>query len=119
MRALYDSIDGFDREWWRKAAELGWTSLFVPEALGGGSLSGGSTRDAVIVAEEMGRLVSPGPFLPVNVVAAALARSGTDAQRADVLPGLLSGERVAAWAHAEPGGRWQPEDADDVGHDRR
>jgi alkylation response protein AidB-like acyl-CoA dehydrogenase len=60
----------------------------------------------VIVAEEMGRLVAPGPFLPVNVVAAALAWHGTDAQQADVLPGLLSGESLAAWALAEPGGRW-------------
>lgn len=109
VRALYETVDGFDREYWTKAADLGWTSLFVAEDSGGGNLSGGSTRDAVIVAEEIGRLVAPGPFLPVNVVAAALNWQGSDAQRAEVLPGLLSGERFAAWAHAEPGGRWRPE----------
>jgi alkylation response protein AidB-like acyl-CoA dehydrogenase len=110
VRALYETDDGFDRAWWRKAAELGWTSLFVPEAHGGGSLSGGPARDAVIVAEEMGRLVSPGPFLAVNLVAAALAWSGSDAQRAEVLPGLVSGSAVATWAHCEPGGRWRPDE---------
>ena len=80
VRDLYETRDGFDRGWWRKAAELGWTSLFVPEQLGGGVLSGRPTCDAVIVAEEMGRLVSPGPFLPVNVVAAAIARAGSEQQ---------------------------------------
>ncbi len=109
VRELYDTVDGFDRAWWGKAAELGFTSLFVPESIGGGSLSGNPTQDAVIVAEEMGRLVSPGPFLPVNVVAAGLAWHGTDAQRAEILPGLLSGEALAAWAHTEPGGHWRPE----------
>jgi alkylation response protein AidB-like acyl-CoA dehydrogenase len=109
VRTLYDSVDGLDCDWWRKAAELGWTSMFVPEALGGGSVSGSPTRDAAIVAEEMGGLVSPGPFLPVNVVAAALSWYGSNSQRIEVLPGLLGGETFAAWAHAEPGGRWRVE----------
>lgn len=106
VRELWDSVDGFDRGWWTKAAELGWTSLFVPERHGGGTLSGGATADAVIVAEEMGRMVAPGPFLPVNVVAAALADAGTDAQQAAVFPGLLAGQTVATWAFAEPAGAW-------------
>ncbi len=76
MRALWDTTDGLERDWWSKAAELGWTTLFVPEEHGGGSLSGHPVEDAVIVAEEMGRIAAPGPFLPVNVVCAALARDG-------------------------------------------
>jgi alkylation response protein AidB-like acyl-CoA dehydrogenase len=106
VRALWDSADGFDRGWWEEAAALGWTSLFVPEAHGGGSLSGRPTVDAVIVAEEMGRMVAPGPFLPVNVVAAAVAAEGSDAQQAALLPSLLSGKSIATWAFAEPGGAW-------------
>jgi alkylation response protein AidB-like acyl-CoA dehydrogenase len=106
VRALYEVPDGFDRAWWRQAAELGWTSMFVPEANGGGSLSGRPTVDAVIVAEEMGRLVAPGPFLAVNVVAAAVAWSGSDQQRADLLPDLVAGDAIASWALAEAGGRW-------------
>jgi alkylation response protein AidB-like acyl-CoA dehydrogenase len=102
VRALEHEPDGFDREWWRRGAELGWTSMLVPEADGGGCLSEHGLLDLVLVAEEMGRLVSPGPLVPVNVVAAALARSGTAAKRADVLPGLLSGEAVAAWCGTTP-----------------
>jgi len=108
VRELYESAEGFEREWWRQTAELGWTSFFVPESLGGGSVSGRPTTDAAIVAQEIGRLVSPGPFLPVNVVAAALAWAGSGDQQASLLPGLLSGEAMATWALCEPRGRWEP-----------
>lgn len=106
VRALYESVDGYDDGWWKRACELGWTSMYVPDKLGGGSLSGRPTCDAVIVAEEIGRLVAPGPFYAVNVVAAALARNGNDEQQALVLPALVSGEAVASWAFGEPGGHW-------------
>jgi alkylation response protein AidB-like acyl-CoA dehydrogenase len=111
VRKLYDVPDGFDRAWWRRAAELGWTSLFVPESLDGGSITGRPATDLVVIAEEMGRMLSPGPLLPVNVVAAGLAWSGSAEQCKQLLPGLASGETVAAWAFCEPGGRW---DADAV-----
>jgi alkylation response protein AidB-like acyl-CoA dehydrogenase len=107
VRQLYESHDGFERSWWREAAELGWTSLFGPE-VGGGGISPIPTRDAVIVAEEMGRMVAPGPFLPVSVVAAALLWEGTATQRADLLPALASGDSIASWALAEPGDVWDP-----------
>ena len=93
MRSLESEPAGFAADYWRRGAELGWTSMLVPEADGGGSLSEHGLLDLVLVAEEMGRLVAPGPLVPVNVVAGALARSGTAEQRAEVLPGLLSGER--------------------------
>ena len=109
VRDLYAHPDGFDRDWWRTAASLGWTSSFVPEEHGGGSLSGRPASDAAIAAEAMGRLVSPGPFLPVNVVAAALAWSGGESQQADVLPDLVTGDSCASWALAEPGERWLPD----------
>lgn len=107
VRSLYETAGGFDRAWWRQAAELGWTSLFVAVGQGGGSLSGRPAADAVIVAEEMGRLVSPGPFLPVNVVAAAVAWQGTEAQRDEILPSIVSGDRIATWAFAEQDRRWE------------
>lgn len=109
VRELYETPHGFDRDWRRAAAAIGWTSLFVPEAHGGGSLSGAPGTEAAIVAEEMGRLVSPGPFSPVNVVAAAIASAGDEAQAAAVLPGLAAGDGIATWALAEGGDRWSPE----------
>jgi alkylation response protein AidB-like acyl-CoA dehydrogenase len=106
VRALADDPAGFDRAWWVRGCELGWTSLLVDEAHGGGSLGGEGVLDLVIVAEEMGRLVSPGPLTPTNVVAAALVAGATAELRAEVLPGVLDGEVVATWCVAGPGGGW-------------
>lgn len=98
VRALEHEPAGFGADYWRQGAELGWTSMLVSEADGGGSLSGLGLLDLVLVAEEMGRAVAPGPLVPVSVVASTLSRSGTAEQKAEVLPGLLSGQHVAAWA---------------------
>lgn len=106
VRALFDDEVGFDRGYWRRGAELGWTAMLVPEALGGGSITENGLLDLALVAEEFGRTVAPGPLLPVNVVAAAIARAGTDDQRAALLPGLVAGETVASWAFAEGDGAW-------------
>lgn len=101
VRALAGSEPGFEPGYWRQGAELGWTSMLVPEALGGGSVSGAGVVDLTIVADAFGRFVAPGPLLPANVVASTVGRAGTDEQQARLLPGLLSGELVAAWCGAE------------------
>lgn len=94
---------GFDRDWWRRGAELGWTSMLVSEEHGGGCISERPLADLQLVAEEVGRLVSPGPLIPTNVVAAAISRLGTPAQL-EHLAGLLSGESIATWCpHGIPG----------------
>jgi alkylation response protein AidB-like acyl-CoA dehydrogenase len=116
VRQLAGDPAGLDREWWRRGAELGWTSFLVPESHGGGRLSAGGVSDLMIVAEEFGRMVSPGPLHPTNIVAAALARSGSPDQQSEILPGIVSGEIVAAWCHKEPREGWR---ARDVGLEAR
>lgn len=101
VRALEHEPAGFGADYWRQGAELGWTSMLVAEADGGGSLSEHGLLDLVLVAEEIGRAVAPGPLVPVSVVASTLSRSGSADQKAEVLPGLISGERVAAWVQGE------------------
>jgi alkylation response protein AidB-like acyl-CoA dehydrogenase len=100
-RLAVEEPAGFDAAWWVSGAALGWTSLLVPEDEGGGSVSGHGLLDLVLVAEEMGKLVSPGPLVPTNVVAEALARRGSPAQR-QLLPDLLSGATVATWCLGAP-----------------
>jgi len=107
VRELGHDPAGFDRDLWRRGAEMGWTSMLVPEEHGGGSLEGEGLLDLVIVAEEMGRLVTPGPLLPTNVVALAISERGSPAQQAELLGPIVSGELLASWALEEPGGRWQ------------
>jgi len=107
VRALADDPAGFKRDWWKRGAEMGWTSMLVPEEHGGGSLAGEGLLDLVIVAEEMGRLITPGPLLATNVVAGAVAEYGSTEQQEALLPGIVAGEILATWALDEPGGRWQ------------
>ncbi len=102
LRALRDDPAGFAPAYWRQGAELGWTSLLVSEEDGGGSISGGGVVDLALVAHQFGRYAAPGPLLPTNVVAAAISRRGSPEQKAELLPGLLSGETLATWCWAEP-----------------
>jgi alkylation response protein AidB-like acyl-CoA dehydrogenase len=98
VRRLADEPVAHDPAITRDAGELGWFALFVPEEFGGGSVSGSPLRDAVIVAEERGRFVQPGPFVATNVVAYALAERGTRAQQERYLPALAAAELTASWA---------------------
>ena len=104
VRKLRDNPDGFDRSYWRRGAELGWTSFLVSEEAGGGSVSGRGLIDLTLIAHEFGRNAAPGPLLPSNLVAAAI--SWTDARRhADLLAGLLDGTDIASWCFEEQPGR--------------
>jgi alkylation response protein AidB-like acyl-CoA dehydrogenase len=100
VRARRDDPVGFDTAYWRQAAELGWTSLLVDEAHGGGSISGAGLVDLTLVAHELGAHAAPGPLVGTNVVAAALSRES--APRQAVIDALLAGEAVAAWCYGEP-----------------
>ena len=100
VRELRSSVQGFERDYWRQGAELGWISLVVPEAHGGGSVSGRGIADLTVVADAFGTHVAPGPLVPCNVVAATLARSGSAEQR-ELVPELVAGDVVATWAYME------------------
>jgi alkylation response protein AidB-like acyl-CoA dehydrogenase len=102
LRAMRDDPAGFSPEYWRQGAELGWTSLLVSEENGGGSISGRPIADLTLVAFEFGRHAAPGPLGPGAIVAGALSRRGDTAQRVDLLPPLLAGGAIGAWAYAEP-----------------
>lgn len=106
VRALAEHDLGFDRSTWARAGELGWFAALVPECDGGGSVSGQPMADAAIVAEEIGRALFPGPFLPTNVVAFAIGLAGSDEQRATYLPALIGGTSTATWAFAEANDGW-------------
>jgi alkylation response protein AidB-like acyl-CoA dehydrogenase len=105
LRGLRDDAAGFDRDYWRRGAELGWTSLLVDEAHGGGSISGAGLVDLSLVAYEFGHHAAPGPLTATNVVASALGDHGVDGPQAEVLSGLLSGETIATWCAPELGAR--------------
>ena len=108
VRELADTPVAHDPGMLGDAGELGWFALFVPEEFGGGSVSGSPLRDAVIVAEERGRFVQPGPFVATNVVAFAIAREGSREQQEAFLPALATAELSASWAISDRSGRPAP-----------
>jgi alkylation response protein AidB-like acyl-CoA dehydrogenase len=106
VRELHDAGSSFDPQWWRRAAELGWTSLLVPEELGGGNVSGNGVADLALVAELIGKTVAPGPLHPVSTVLAGLVEAADGHETA--IEALVSGELIASWAVYEPGRGWAP-----------
>jgi alkylation response protein AidB-like acyl-CoA dehydrogenase len=109
LRELHAAGTSFEAAWWRRAAELGWTSLLVPEELGGGSVSGDGVADLALIAELAGKTVAPGPLHPVSTVLAGLVEAPENHE--DTIESLVSGELVASWAVYEPGKPWSPLDA--------
>ena len=96
---------GYDPELWRRiAAELGWTSITVPEQYGGLGLT---FVELVGLMEEMGGVLLCAPFFSTICLAAtALLVGGTEAQKQEYLPPIVGGDTTATLAHTEPIGRW-------------
>jgi alkylation response protein AidB-like acyl-CoA dehydrogenase len=91
-------------EFWQKLAEQGWLGIVYPEAEGG---SGLGLVDLVVLMEEMGRAVMPGPFLSTVLLGGAvIAEAGAPAQRRQWLPHIVAGGAKAALAWTEPNLRW-------------
>jgi alkylation response protein AidB-like acyl-CoA dehydrogenase len=91
-------------EFWGRLAENGWLGITYPEDDGGAGLG---VVDLVVLMEEIGRAVMPGPF-PATVLlgGAAIAEAGSAAQRRKWLPRIASGEAKATLAWTEPNARW-------------
>jgi alkylation response protein AidB-like acyl-CoA dehydrogenase len=82
-------------DFWGELGELGWLGLHLPESHGG---SGFGLPELVIVVEQLGRAVSPGPFVPTVIASAVLAAVGPPDLQARLLPGLATGSTVGAVA---------------------
>jgi alkylation response protein AidB-like acyl-CoA dehydrogenase len=109
VRQMMDDDRGFRDDQWKKMAELGWLGLILPEEHGGAGLD---FVDMIVVLEEMGRVVLPGPFFSTAILGGvALVDGGSAAQKQEFLPRLASGDLRVTLAQLEPSGRW---DADGI-----
>ncbi|MFM2273281.1 MAG: hypothetical protein RL702_2346 [Pseudomonadota bacterium] len=97
--------DGFGHALWKQFAELGFTGILVDEADGG---LGMGHVEAGIVLEEIGRNLTPSPFLTSSVMAATALGGASAETKGRYLPGLLSGDSVFAVAIDE-GAKHRPE----------
>jgi len=91
LAAQADALPDF----WADLAALGLLGLHVPEEHGG---SGFGLAETLVVAEQMGRHLAPGPFCPSVIASAVLTAAGPDDLRKRLLPGLADGTVIGAAA---------------------
>jgi alkylation response protein AidB-like acyl-CoA dehydrogenase len=105
-RAVVSAEPGFDEKTWSRLAEMGLLGLPFAEEDGG---MGAGPVEVAIVAEEIGRVLAPEPYIETVVLAGGLvAAVGTPEQKGEILGGIAEGTTIAVFAHAEPGTRWSP-----------
>jgi alkylation response protein AidB-like acyl-CoA dehydrogenase len=98
LRKLRDTrdADGFSRELWKGFAEMGFCGILIPESSGGAGLG---YVEAGIIMEEIGRNLTPSPFLATALLGAtALLRGGDAARNRALLPKIASGDLLMALA---------------------
>jgi alkylation response protein AidB-like acyl-CoA dehydrogenase len=94
-RVLLESEAETLPSFWSDIAELGWLGLHLPEQYGG---SGFGLPELVVVVEELGRALTPGPFVPTAIASAVIDAAGSDEVAARLLPGLADGSVFAGVA---------------------
>jgi alkylation response protein AidB-like acyl-CoA dehydrogenase len=103
VRKSMEGANAYDPALWKKIAGLGWTSLGIPEQYGGA----GTFLDLIVVLEECGRALLPGPFFAtMGLAVPALIEAGTESQKKEVLGAIAEGKARATLAMTEPSGRW-------------
>ncbi|SDE98160.1 hypothetical protein SAMN05660662_0521 [Blastococcus aurantiacus] len=105
-RKVTKTDPGFDEKVWTQLAEMGLLGLPFAEEHGG---MGAGPVEVAIVAEEIGRVLAPEPFIEAVVLAGGLIDAvGTDAQKGEFLEAVAGGTSLPTFAHAEIGTRWTP-----------
>lgn len=112
VRQIQKSEEGYSPELWRKIADLGWLGIIFPEEYGG---TGGNAIDLMVINEEIGRALFPGPYLSTVVLCGkTILDAGSAEQKKELLPKIVNGELIMAMALTEPesswdGKAWDPE----------
>lgn len=104
VRQLDESDTGYSPDLWKKMAELGWMGLVFPEKYGG---SGGSFLDLIVLLEEMGYNIVPGPFFSTVILGGlTILAAGNEVQKKEFLPKIASGKMLLTLALTEPSARY-------------
>ncbi|RJQ86924.1 MAG: acyl-CoA dehydrogenase [Desulfobacteraceae bacterium] len=106
VREMVEDEKGFSEDLWKGMAELGWMGLIVPEKYGGDGLG---FLDLIVLLEEMGRVLLPGPFFSTVVLGGfTLLEAGNEEQKNRFLPPLGRGERIMTLALNEAESFYDP-----------
>src|SRR4030042_5051928 len=104
VRKLEEDEKGFSPELWSKMAELGWVGLVLPEEYNG---MGMGFMDLIILLQEMGRNIVPGPFFSTVILGSLpILSAGTEEQKKEFLPKIANGKMIFTMAITEPSARY-------------
>ena len=106
VKELEEDEKGYSPDIWKKMAELGWMGLVIPEDYDG---MGMEFMDLVLLLQEMGRNILPGPFFSTAVLGALpIVAAGSEAQKKELLPKIANGEAIVTMALVEPSASYEP-----------
>ena len=104
LRELSTDPLGYSKEVWKKMADLGWMGLIYPEEYGGLELDFGFV---MVLLEEFGKGLLPEPWISSILLGGNMVLLvGTEAQKQDILPAVVSGDLMMTAAYLEEGGRY-------------
>ncbi|PKN81576.1 MAG: acyl-CoA dehydrogenase [Chloroflexi bacterium HGW-Chloroflexi-9] len=104
VRDMEEDDKGYSPVLWQQMAEQGWQGLLIPEEHGG---AGFDFLDLSVLLEEFGRALVPGPFMSTVLGGAVpIMEIGSDAQKAEFLPKIASGDLIFTLALTEPSARF-------------
>jgi alkylation response protein AidB-like acyl-CoA dehydrogenase len=104
VRQMEEDERGYTPEFWQMMAAQGWLGIIIPEQYGG---VGMTFTDLIVLLEEFGRALVPGPFISTVVLGATpILEAGTEEQKQELLPKIAAGELIMTLALTEPSARW-------------
>ena len=104
VRAMEEDEKGYSPELWQKMAQQGWMGLIIPDNYNG---TGMNVCELVVLLEEFGRALVPGPFISTVVLGGVpIMEAGTEEQKQQFLPKIASGELIMTMALTEPSAKW-------------
>lgn len=98
IRELEESELGFNNKQWKKMAQLGWLGVLLPEKYNGMEMS---FLDLVILMEQVGAYLMPGPFLSTVIGSWLICEKGSENQKKKLLKGIGAGKIKLALALLE------------------
>jgi alkylation response protein AidB-like acyl-CoA dehydrogenase len=99
FREIENTEEGYSPQLWEKIAELGWLGVLFPAEYGG---IDGSFMDMVLLIEEMGKALFPGPFIPTMISGLAILKYGQASQKEEILPRMIEGKLILSPCLEEP-----------------
>ena len=106
VQVLQDTDTGYTEELWRKAVEMGWLGVIIPEQYGG---TGNSLTSAGVLFEALGTGPLPGPYFSSGILGSlVIMEAGSEAQKQGILPAVAEGKQILTLALTEPEYSWEP-----------